>query len=107
MISNLSAEQLRRAASVKEQIEKLEVELQGLIGSTNAAPSTSVKRGMSPAARARIGAAQRARWAKLKGKAEKPTGRSRRKMSAAARAKIAAAAKARWAKAKAVGKNRL
>ena len=59
------------------------------------------KRTMSPAARARIAAAQRARWAKIKGKkADKPVVR-KWKMSAAGRAAIAAAAKARWAKYKA------
>jgi len=63
---------------------------------------------MSASARARIGAAQKARWAKVKGKtAVKPAGSSRRRMSPAARAKIAAAAKARWAKAKAAGRTSL
>ena len=63
---------------------------------------------MSASARARIGAAQKARWAKVKGKkAAKPAVAGRRKMSPAARAKIAAAAKARWAKAKAAGRKSL
>lgn len=63
------------------------------------------KGGMSAAGRARIAAAQKARWAKTKAskdaKAEmtKPT-KKKRKMSAAGRAKIGAAAKARWAKIK-------
>jgi len=62
------------------------------------------RRTMSPAARARIAAEQRARWAKISG--TKPTAKpGRREMSAAAR--MAAAAKLRWAKAKAAGKNRL
>jgi hypothetical protein len=58
---------------------------------------------MSASARARIAAAQKARWAKVKASGGAP----RRKMSAAARAKIAAAAKARWAKAKAAGRKSL
>jgi hypothetical protein len=62
---------------------------------------------MSAAGRARIGAAQRARWAKVKAKSN--TGNvvkmpKRRKMSAAARRKIAAAQRARWAKVKAAKK---
>jgi hypothetical protein len=57
---------------------------------------------MSADGRARIAAAQRARWAKLK--ANSPAhmkARKHRKMSAAGRAAIAAAARARWAKVRA------
>jgi hypothetical protein len=60
---------------------------------------------MSAAARAKIAAAQRARWARQKG--ESANGKPRRSMSAAARAKIAAAARARWAKAKAANRKTL
>jgi hypothetical protein len=103
-MSSLTAEQLRRAAAIKEQIDSLENELGKILG--GAAVSGNGKRVMSASARARIGAAQKARWAKVKGNgnAGKTT---RRKMSAAARAKIAAAAKARWAKAKAAGRKSL
>jgi hypothetical protein len=59
-------------------------------------------RTMSAAGRARIAAAQRARWAKVKanakGEAVKPG--AKRVMSAASRRKIAAAQRARWAKVK-------
>src|ERR1700677_2615339 len=57
------------------------------------------RRKLSAAARARIGAAQRARWAKLKGKAGQTkiaAAPKRRTMSAAARRKIAAAQRLRW-----------
>lgn len=58
---------------------------------------------MSPAARKKIAAAQKKRWAKIKtGKAAKPVAKNR-KMSAAGRAAISAAAKAMWAKRKAAG----
>lgn len=63
------------------------------------------KRQLSPAARARIAAAQKARWAKFRQKAGSQSKvvpiRGKRTMSAAARRKIAAAQKARWAKVKA------
>jgi len=107
MISNLSAEQLRRAATIKDQIDSLQTELDRLLGSSNGKEVSTGKKTMSASARARIGAAQKARWAKVKGKALKPAKSGKRKMSAAARAKIAAAAKARWAKAKAAGKKSL
>lgn len=87
------------------------------------APKTGRKsRKRSAAVRAKMAAAQQARWAKLKGesKSEKPAAveapkaaepkpqkSKKRKMSAEARARIAAAAKARWAKAKAEGKKKL
>jgi hypothetical protein len=69
------------------------------IGRTAPAPSTG-KRMMSPAARERIAAAQRARWARQQATdngVRKPT----RRMSPEGRARIAAAARARWAKARA------
>jgi uncharacterized phosphosugar-binding protein len=54
---------------------------------------------ISAAGRARIAAAQRARWAKAKGqKVVSIVPRKRRKMSAAAIARIRAAQKGRWAK---------
>jgi hypothetical protein len=49
---------------------------------------------LSAAARRKISLAQKARWAKAKGRAPKP----KRKMSAAGRKRIAAAQRARWAK---------
>ncbi|TXT46379.1 MAG: Uncharacterized protein FD140_4515 [Limisphaerales bacterium] len=66
------------------------------------------KRTFSAATKAKMAAAQKARWAKLKGKVVTPTTataspaapvvKKKRKMSAAGRAAIVAAAKARWAK---------
>jgi hypothetical protein len=68
-IINLSAQQLRRAAAIKEQIQSLENELGRIFGSSAepvgvAAPKK--RRKMSAAGRARISAAAKARWAKIK-----------------------------------------
>jgi nucleoid-associated protein YgaU len=52
---------------------------------------------MSAAARRKISLAQKARWAKAKGRAPKP----KRTISAAGKKRIAAAQRARWAKVKA------
>jgi hypothetical protein len=107
-ISNLSSSQLRKAAKLKEKILKLYSELDRLLGiSTKPNATPKKRRKMSAAGRARIAAAQKARWAKVKGRAANPLHKPKRKLSAAARAKIAAAAKARWAAAKAAGKTRL
>jgi|SRR5579859_4772085 len=63
-------------------------------------------RKLSAAGRARISAAQRARWSKVKatsrGNVAMP---KKRTLSAAARKKIAAAQRARWAKVKAAKKS--
>lgn len=106
-IIGLSSRQLRRIADLKEKIDSLQLELTRLAG--EAAPARGKKSGMSAAGRARIAAAQKARWAKFHTatKPAKAGSRSKRSMSAAARAKIAAAARARWAKAKAAGKKTL
>ena len=114
-ITNLTPSQLRQAASLKEQIQSLEKQVAQLLGSTAkpAAPAPKKKGGMSAAGRARIVAAQKARWAKIKGSkpaakpAVSPAPKKKGGMSAAARAKISAAAKARWVKAKAAGKKSL
>jgi hypothetical protein len=115
-LSNVSVAQLKRAVVVREQIESLERELAGILGESQSVShevSTNGhggRRKMSPAARAKIAAAQRARWAKQK-KGQPKTAtvavKGRRKMSPAARAKIAAAARARWAKAKAANRRTL
>ena len=57
------------------------------------------RRKMSAKGRASIAAAQRARWAKVKGHKVVPIAKpGKRTMSASARRKIAAAQRARWAK---------
>jgi hypothetical protein len=82
--------------------------------------STEARRGgkriMSPEARARIAAAQKARWAAKRSTDSKamsapagtgPFGRPKRRMSAEGRKAIAEAARKRWAEAKRGGKNSL
>jgi hypothetical protein len=111
MFENITVAQLRKAVAIKEQIESLESELAGLLGastSNGVRGRPSGRRTMSPAARARISAAQKARWAKTNEPAVSTTPkRGRRKMSAAVKARLSAAAKARWAKARAAGKKSL
>jgi LysM repeat protein len=119
---NLSVQQLRQAASLKEKIEALEKELSQILGSSTksvAVKSTpqapKKKGGMSAAGKARIAAAQKLRWAKIKAvkppvkavETAKPGKKARKKMNAAAKAKLSALAKARWAKVKATGKKKL
>lgn len=106
-ITNLSAQQLRKAATLKERIQSLEKELNQLLGSPAAsagglAPKKK-KFTMSAAARAKISAAAKLRWAKIKG--TKPAAKkSKGKMSASAKAKLSAKMKAVWAARKAAKK---
>ena len=81
-MTNLSANDLRRAASIKDKIESLQNEL-------NKIPGHVAGNGPVPDSNAGI------------------KKRGRRKMSASARARISAAAKKRWKKAKAAGKKTL
>lgn len=109
-ISNLSAQQLRNAAQIKERIAELESQLESVLGGGgNGVPSPArmKKNKMSEAGRLAIIAAQMARWAKFKKKKDTTEPVKRRTMSAAAKAKIAAAARARWKKAKAAGRKSL
>jgi hypothetical protein len=115
---SLTSAQLNQAARLKDQITALEKQLAGILGGP--APvavkggkprGRPRKYGISAAGIAKIKAAQKLRWAKVKAAkpavASKPVVVKKRTMSAAGRAKIAAAAKARWAKAKAAGQNTL
>jgi hypothetical protein len=107
-ITNLSPKQLRRAADLKERIEALQEELSKLLGESSS-EGQALGRRFSATTRARMRAAQRARWAQLRGTSpSRPTLRAgRRKVSAAGRARLSALAKERWKKAKAQGKSRL
>jgi len=84
-------------AQLTSQLTALSSALAILNGSTSYGATR--RKTMSPAARARIAAAQRARWAKVKNKkvVSISAGNKKRKMSAAAIARIRAAQKARWA----------
>jgi hypothetical protein len=109
---NITPSQLRKAADIQERIQSLQEELGQLLGgpAETAAPETPKKKWkFSAAARAKMRAAQKARWAKIKGTAPeaKPAKKAKRKFTAAGRAALSAAAKARWAKAKKAGKTRL
>ena len=71
----LSSKQLRRAANVKDQIDKLQRELSRLLGgevgngrraTAKAAPKKRKRRKMSAATRAKLSAKLKAAWAKRK-----------------------------------------
>jgi hypothetical protein len=105
-VQQLSLDQLKAAVRIKEKLETLAARLSRVLGADHAPAAVRHKRHkMSAAGRAAIRAAQKARWAKVKGK--KPGAKKRRAMSAAGRARIAAAARRRWKAAKVAGRTRL
>jgi hypothetical protein len=104
-------------AQLRQEVSRIEHAIAALVGlgskparrgrppkASQAKPGGQKRFTMSAAARAKIAAAQRARWAKQKGKrgpkkgtavSKKTTGR--KPMSAAMRKKLSAMMKARWA----------
>lgn len=91
--------------SVLNQLERerkrLAVQLESLTNAISALrgdSDTHAGRTISAAGRARIAAAQRARWAKVKGAKGVSSARRKRTLSVAAIARIRAAQKERWAK---------
>jgi hypothetical protein len=123
--------QLQRALEIAEEIQRLEEELQSVLGGrslagapaekkvTAAAPAKSGQRGgrrtFSAETRAKMAAAQQARWASKKGptagaatavalsRAASGGAGKKRKVSPEVRARLAAAMKARWAAARKKG----
>jgi hypothetical protein len=107
---DLTVNQLKRAAAIKEQIEALNRELRGILGARAITrPARKKSRTMSAAVKKKIAAAQRARWASLRSanpatRSVKPAAKSKKKaFSSATRAKLSAKLKAYW-KAKRAGK---
>jgi hypothetical protein len=109
LLESLTISDLKKAIALRERIDALQSELGSLLDGTDAhAPSAARGHGLSAKGRAAIIAAQKARWAKVKGmKLGETKPKGRRTVSAATRKAMAAAAKARWAKAKAAGRTRL
>ena len=94
---------------LKREHDRLTKEIKAIAGALSAfgaayGKQTGTRRRISASGRARIAAAQRARWAEVKTKSSRGNVVAmpkKRTMSAAVRKKIAAAQRARWAKVKA------
>ena len=109
-VYDLTTQQLKRAAAIKEQIDRLSKELRSIFGAP-ANPRAVQKKNQSMSAstkKNKIATAQRARWANLRRakatRSVKPAAKAKKKrMAPAARAKLSAKLKAYWA-AKRAGK---
>jgi hypothetical protein len=100
-ITNLAPGQLRKAADIQEKIQSLQKELNQLLGgevSTPAQPAEAPRKyKFSAAAKAKMKAAQQARWAKIKGTAPSTTPAPKKKLSAQGIANIRAGVAKRMA----------
>src|SRR3972149_2135685 len=103
-LSDLTINQLKRAAAIKERLEALNKELRAILGTpakSGAAPKK--KRTMSASVKRKISAAQRTRWANLRRakpatRSAKPAPKTEKKtVSPATKAKLSAKLKAYWA----------
>src|ERR1035438_44555 len=102
---NATPQQLRKAADIQEKIQSLQDELNQILGGESPTPAHATeaprkKWKVSAAGRARMRAAQKARWATIKGTppSEEAAPKKKRKMSAEGLANIRAGVAKRWAK---------
>ena len=103
------ADVVQQLVKERDQAARTVELLDAALAALNSGKRTRTRSRMSAAARARIAAAQRTRWARVRGNgAQKGSVVSawpkKKTMSASARKKIAAAQKLRWAKVKAAQK---
>jgi len=70
---NLSVAKLKRLATLKAKIERLQSQLEAVAGNASSAPAKRgrKRRKMSAAARRKISQAAKARWAKVRGRKSK------------------------------------
>ena len=97
---HISLDSLEEALSIRRQVDTLEKRLSTLLrGSPLTAVSThSGNRRMSAQARAKIAAAMRARWAKIKGRTTAAkSAKKKGGLTAAGRKRLSQLMKARWA----------
>ena len=95
---DISVKALQEAISIRRQIDTLEKRLSSILGGT---PASSTPRGarrhMPAATRAKLAAAARARWAKIKAGAKRAPAVKKGGITPAGRKRLSQLMKARWA----------
>ena len=97
---DISVKALEEAVSLRRQIDNLQKRLSSILRGAPARPTTPTEaaRYFSPATRAKLSAAARARWSRLRGGATKPAApRKKGALTPAGRKKLSELMKARWA----------
>jgi hypothetical protein len=103
-VMDISVKELQEAISIRHQIDNLQRRLSSLLRGAPQRPTapaapTAAGRYFSPATRAKLAAAARARWARTRGTAGATAAPARRKgqLTPAGRRKLSQLMKARWA----------
>ena len=100
---DISVKALEEAVSLRRQIDNLERRLSSILGGAPARPTATptakqaAGRYFSPSTRAKLSAAARARWARLKGGTKPAPAKKKGALTAAGRRKLSGLMKARWA----------
>jgi hypothetical protein len=97
---DISVKALEEAVSIRRQIDNLQSRLASILGGAPARPTAAAiqaGRYFSPSTRAKLSAAARARWARLKGGTKPAPAKKKGALTAAGRRKLSELMKARWA----------
>ncbi len=96
---DISVEDLQEAISIRQQIDNLQRRLSSLLRGAPQKPTgpTAPGRSLSPATRAKLSAAARARWARTRGTARAAPAKRKSQLTQAGRRKLSQLMKARWA----------
>jgi len=107
---DISVKDLQEAMSIRQQIDNLQQRLSSLLRGAPQRPTGPTARGryFSPATRAKLAAAARARWARTRGTGGAAPAKRKGQLTPAGRRKLSQLMKARWAaRRKAGGTQRL
>src|SRR6266700_7102153 len=102
---DISLKALQEAISIRRQIDTLEKRLSSILGGSAPRPTgpTAAGRYFSPATRAKLAAAAKARWAKMRGTGGATPSKRKGQLTPAGRRKLSQLMKARWAARRKVG----
>src|SRR6266542_3158816 len=95
---DISTKTLQEAVSIRRKIDALEKRLSSILGGLAQKPlGPTGGRYFSPATRAKLSAAAKARWSRLKGTTKTVPARKKGAITAAGRRRLSQLMKARWA----------
>ena len=96
---DISLKDLQEAISIRQQIDNLQRRLSSVLRGAPERPTGPTARGryFSPATRAKLSAAAKARWARTKGAGGAAPARRKGQLTPAGRRKLSQLMKARWA----------
>ena len=96
---DISVKDLQEAMSIRQQIDNLQQRLSSLLRGAPQRPTGPTARGryFSPATRAKLAAAARARWARTRGPGGAAPAKRKGQLTPAGRRKLSQLMKARWA----------